>query len=337
MSNPFFIVGVPRSGTTLLTVLLNNHSEVFLDKKAIAIRTLNFQQRVELAIKKTPSVERQNIWRAEAAKDDRLQSFLHWPLLDAKDITLGDFVSRSFAQRAKIHNKTLFGDKSPDAIERLPELLSLFPEAKLVIVVRDARPNVASLVKRQYLHLRVAAQRWKDWNAAGTAAAEWLGANRVLHVRYEDLLTKPETTLLQVCSFLSIAFEPGMLDLENAAATQQKDAYVKKTLDTAAIDKWKKELSPTDVAKIEYICGDWMHRFNYETITPTAGNQDLGFWTDYRLRIANSFRLIFRPNRKEMKDQRLVEVRVPLTKRLYIFAATIAGGIFRKDLLESSL
>ena len=332
---PFFIVGVPRSGTTLLTVLLNNHSEVFLDQQAIAIRTLNFSQRVERATKNSPEVDGRELWRVEAAKDERLYGFLDWDLLEQSSaITLREFISQSFANRAATRGKQFFGDKSPDAIERLPELLSLFPASRLIVVVRDARPNVASLVKRQYLDLRVAAQRWKDWNAAGTAAANWLGPDRVLHIRYEDLLREPEATLQSVSDFLGITYEDSMLDLAGASATQSDNAYVKKSLDVSAIDKWKTSLSQRDLLRIERICGDWLRHLGYVPATEQAGNANLGFWQDYFLRVVNSFRLLFRPHRKEMRNQQLVEVRLPLGRRLYLFLGTIAGGIFHPELMR---
>lgn len=319
----------------MLTVLLNNHSEVFLDQKAIAIRTLNFYQRVELAGKRQPSVSAREIWRAEAAKDERLFGFLDWDLLrPGVFLSLGEFVAQSFTNRAEARGKQLFGDKSPDAIERLPELLSLFPTARVLVVIRDPRANVASLVKRQYLDLRVAAQRWKDWNAAGMAAASWLGPARILSIRYEDLLQEPEATLEQVCAHLGVAYEDTMLDLANASATQSDNAYVKKSLDVSAVDKWKNTLSQRDLIRIEQICGDSLSAWGYSPATDQAGNANLGFWQDYRLRVANSFRLLFRPNRKEMRDQQLVDVRLPLNRRLYLFLGTVAGGIFHPNLIR---
>lgn len=336
MPSPFFIVGVPRSGTTLLTVLLNNHSRLFLDKKAIAIRTLNFAQRVETATKRDSGARPPVRWTLEASEDERLRSFLHWPLLDDDpNLTLREFVEQSFTHRAATHGKAVLGDKSPDAVERLPELMSLFPAAKIIVVVRDARPNVLSLVKRQYLPLRVAAQRWKDWNAAAAAALDWHGNDRILRIRYEDLLRQPESTLQTVSAFLEVAYEPAMLDLAGAAATQTAGAYVKKSIDVAAIDRWRTQIDPAEQAAIERICGSWLTDLGYDVAPGQAGNHNLSFWTDYRLRVTNSFSLLFRPNRKLMQDQQLVDVRLPLTKRVYIFLATIAGGLLRKDLLES--
>lgn len=334
MPPPFFILGVPRSGTTLLTVLLNNHSRLFLDKKAIAIRTLNFRQRVEQAHKEDPGAGPQVQWKVEAAKDERLNDFLHWPLLDDQPgITLRQFVEQSFAVLARARGKQVFGDKSPDAVERLPELLSLFPESKVIVVVRDARPNVLSLVKRQYMPLRVAAQRWKDWNAAAAAALSWLGPDRFLRIRYEDLLREPELTLKTVCTFLGVEFEPEQLNLAAAEATQAEGAYVKSSLDLAAIDRWRQAISPANQAAIEGICGTWLEHLGYSVAGP-AGNANLSFWTDYRLRVANAFKLLFRPHRKFMQDQQLVDVRLSLPRRLYELGATLVGGILKRELLD---
>ena len=334
-SPPFFIVGVPRSGTTLLSVLLNGHSRLFLDKQAIAIRTLDFYRRVERSNRHNPGARPPVRWKDEAARDERLVDFLNWPLLtENTDLTLGNFVERSFAARAATHGKEIFGDKSPDAVTRLPELLSLFPNAQVIVVVRDARPNVLSLVRRQYLPLRVAAQRWKDWNAAAFAAREWLGPDRIHTLRYEDLLREPETTLRAVCSFLGVGYEPALLDLAAAPATRGSDAYVQPTLDPAATERWKTNVAPADRALIERSCGHWLMKLDYEVSPASAGNEELGFWADYRLRVANAFRLVFRPKRKLMRDRRLQTVRVPLSERLYVLLATVAGGLLRKELLD---
>ncbi|MEL7161365.1 MAG: sulfotransferase, partial [Bacteroidota bacterium] len=213
---PFFIVGVPRSGTTLLTVLLNNHPVIFLDERAIAIRTLDFRQRVARIRSRSGADTAPEIWRRAAAPDSRLREFLNWDRLERHSGSLGEFVGASFHDRAVEHGKSIFGDKSPDAITRLPELLSLFPQARIIHVVRDARPNVASLVRRQYLDRKVAAQEWKDWNVLGVAAAEWQGTARFHRLRYEDLLADPEQTLGAVCAFLGVPYTPAMLDLAGA-------------------------------------------------------------------------------------------------------------------------
>ncbi|MEO0733442.1 MAG: sulfotransferase, partial [Bacteroidota bacterium] len=321
--------------TTLLSVLLNNHPEVFLDERAIAIRTLDFRQRLEQARGHRPDASWPEVCRAAVRTDERLREFLHWPILEKNpDQSLADFVTNSFTHRA---DGRLFGDKSPDAIARLPELLSLFPNAKILHLIRDPRPNVRSLVRRQYLPLAVAAQRWKDWNLAGLTAARWQGPDRILRLRYEDLLTEPEKTLKQVCVFLDIPFLPDMLALDQSAATQTKGAYVKAHLDTAALTAWENELSTRDRAQIERICGDLMRELGYEPTTATAGNADLSYFRDYRLRVANAFRLLFKPRLQRMIDRKLVDVPQSLGFRFYQLFATILRGIFSDRLIDALL
>jgi len=319
-----------------LSVLLNNHPEVFLDEKAIAIRTLNFRQRVEKGLRELPATGERTIWEREARRDDRLSTFLNWKRLTTS-VNLGAFVTNSFSDRAAAQGKVVFGDKSPDAIARLPELLSVFSQAKILHLVRDPRPNVASLVKRQYLPLPIAAQRWKDWNLAGLAAQQWQGEDRIFRLRYEDLLQEPELTLQQVCDFLNLAFHPQMLNLQASAATQAEDAYVKPAIDTAALTKWKTDLRTRDLAQIERICGDLMMKLGYERATTAAGNENLGYFRSYRLQVANAFRLLFRPTLKRMIDRKLVDEPQSLSFRIYQLLATIFGGLLNRELIDSVL
>jgi hypothetical protein len=326
----FFIVGVPRSGTTLLSVFLNNHSNVYLDKDAIAIRTIWLFKRLQG--KEIYSLEKEEWLLQEIKKDERLERFYLKKYFD-KDKSIKQFVIESLTNIPQNKNIIMIGDKSPDAIDSLGELISLFPNAKIIHVIRDARPNILSLVQRQYMDLQLAAQQWVDWNIKGLVAKEWLGNDSVHSVKYEDLLTKPKDTLKDVCTFLDVQFEPTMIRLEDSAATQHKDAYVQKKIDISKLISWKEKLSEKEIQKIERICGGLMEYLGYQTLNKNIEEKSLSSVEKYWLSVRHQFKLLVVSKRKHMKQRKLVDIKIPLKNRIKALGGKLLGGVFSQKFL----
>src|SRR6185437_10696806 len=95
----------------------------------------------------------------------------------------------------------------------------VFPEARLVVLVRDGRDVALSLLDVPFGPGNVwgAARMWRSAVEAGERAAEaW--PESVLTVRYEDLVDAPEQIVREVCTFAGISYSPAMLAIEEASA-----------------------------------------------------------------------------------------------------------------------
>ncbi len=160
-------------------------------------------------------------------------------------------------------------------MQHLELLERLFAEARFVHLVRDGRDAAVSflampegVVTRTWAHPRDAAGfacQWRTEVEAAAALGERVGPERYLEVRYEQLVAAPEETIRAVCAFVSLPYEPGMLDY--AGTVDLRDKPHQKRLaqpPTAGVRDWRTEMAPADVAAFEEIAGDLLRRLGYE-------------------------------------------------------------------------
>ncbi len=174
--------------------------------------------------------------------------------------------------------------------------------------------------ERQYMNVRLAAQRWKDTNAQGLYCQYLYGKDGYLMVRYEDLILNPAETVRQICGFLDVPFEGNMLQLEEAEGTQMNDAYVDKSLNEGKLNEWKTKLRATELKSITSIAGDLMPRWGYEPPIPfkEVRLRSLSFFTRLRLETVDILKMLPKGKRQTMSQRRLVTVRLSFRKRLAI-------------------
>src|SRR5690349_12804662 len=120
-----------------------------------------------------------------------------------------------FQAYAAMHGKPAWGDKTPLYVEHLDEVKRVFPEARILILVRDGRDVALSLLGVPFgpANVWAAAHTWRSAVRAVDRDARWLGDD-LLTVRYEDLVADPAAVVPEICRFLEIAYEPGMLAVE---------------------------------------------------------------------------------------------------------------------------
>ena len=170
---------------------------------------------------------------------------------------------------------------------------------------RDPRAMIASLLKTPWRRgeedmWRTAVGRRTRLHAVARDARRWAWVNgdllpaleadaRVVAVRYEDLVADPERQLRAVCRHLDEAFEPAMLDRRGGAGVdpaatgmkadwapylRQHQASADAPVERASLQKWRRELTPAEVAVIESMTGDVMVRHGYtDMATSPAGRR----------------------------------------------------------------
>jgi hypothetical protein len=179
--------------------------------------------------------------------------------------------------------KTIACEQTPRNIFYARELLTLYPAAHVVHMVRDPRAVMASQKKRwQRRRLSKTAARvpgyeslrvWVNyhpytiarlWSRATAAALALEGHPRVTLVRFEDLVRDPEATVRHLCARIGIGYEPGMLDVGQVNSSHQSSVGgMRPGLNSDAIDKWQDVLSTAETAITEGRCAPWMRRFGY--------------------------------------------------------------------------
>jgi Sulfotransferase family len=273
---PFFIVGSGRCGSTLLRVMLTSHSRLSIPPETWFL---------------IPLVKRFSIDRPLNAAE--LQSALsiitgdyRWPdmKIDAQEFRhrvsqlaqpqMRDLAEVVYRWHVQSEGKARWGDKTPVYIEILPELARMFPGSRFIHLVRDGR-DVAKSFKAtgwdtggRWLH-----DNTREWTKAVKFHWLWTQSefrDRVLLVRYEDLLLEMEATLRRICLFIGEEFEPQMLAWEGKVdeqvpeREQVRHTKLKQRIGLEGVARWKREMSARETFVAEAFMGAHLTRLGYE-------------------------------------------------------------------------
>jgi hypothetical protein len=272
---PFFIVGAQRSGTTLLRLMLAAHPRLAIPPESHFIPDLLRLER------RTGGLERR---RDEVARllvqHDRLVDFelesdwIRDTVQRLTPLTTRTITLALFEAYAKRQGKPRWGDKTPRYRAFLPELRTLFPDARFIHVVRDGRDTALSAWRapfgpRTWVH---AVYFWRDAIRETQRAARAVPPDILGEVRYEALLTEPETTLRRVCDFLGEGFHDDMLRYAEQASRivpaweRSWHAKLERPLDGGNAGKWRRQLSPQQIALFERVAGRELAAFGYPSV-----------------------------------------------------------------------
>jgi LPS sulfotransferase NodH len=270
--DPIFVVGAPRSGTTLLRLILNRHPEIGLCDETFffyyaARRRRAFgdlanprhRRRLIDAYLSTRRIQETGL--DLGALGDRL----------ARDGTSYDaFFSTLLRFYAESHGKTRWGEKTPLHAAELPTLAAWYPDCRVVHIVRDPRDVVSSLQRMPWGARSVLrnARVWKRLTAPPNADRARI--ERMI-VRYENLVTDPPGTVRSVCDFLGVSYEPQMLVPEpRPPARRPWLQRAQEAITTKSVGTWRVELSDEQVRLIEWMCAPEMRSYAYPAAQPPA-------------------------------------------------------------------
>jgi Sulfotransferase family len=203
-----FIVGVPRSGTTLLRLMLDAHPELTIPPET------HFLPRVIRACRHGASPERV---AHVAARHRRWEDFgiereqYLDRLRQIEPLEAGPAIRAFYELYAEHAGKPRWGDKTPGYAVKMRRIQRALPEAHFIHLIRDGRDVVLSQARKSErpLPVEVAAKRWKRRVVATRKRSE--GVDHYTELRYEDLVTDPEAALRRVCELIELSFDPAML------------------------------------------------------------------------------------------------------------------------------
>lgn len=284
-SNPYvFVVGCPRSGTTLLQRMLDNHPLLAVAYDTLFITNLNGGLAPGANPILTPEIVK-NVCNFE--RFDRLglpEKSVDRAARESR--TYSEFVSALYSELATLHGKPLAGEKSPGYAKDIPSLHSLFPEAKFVHIIRDGRDVALSLRDWARNKNKGPARRpglWQDETIA--ACALWwaervekgrrhgkkLGHSLYYELQYEELVTRPKASLRSLAHFLELPNAPEMLTyhvgkMNNKSGRSAKAAWLPPT---SGLRDWRTEMDECDIELFEALAGDVLTATKYQRHTTT--------------------------------------------------------------------
>lgn len=281
---PVFLVGAQRSGSTLLRLILNAHSEIAIPEDADFLKPLLTKGATSGFISGDSLVNTSNYLKANphfklwGYDYDRYLSDLQ----KRGRITVAGLMDEIFSLYAEREGKKIWGDKSPSFFRRLDVLSSLFPDARFIHIVRDGRDAFESLRSMD-----------PSKNDPGVMAIEWsyklariekalkniLPAN-TLTIRYEDLLDDPEKTIKDCCSVIGVSYEPRMLDFYKTSHKYIGEHHSKlifKPIDPSNKYRWREKLSRRDAAVFTALSSGCLERYGYSLDAPAVNLPDVLF------------------------------------------------------------
>ncbi|MFZ0769868.1 MAG: sulfotransferase [Candidatus Sulfotelmatobacter sp.] len=217
---PVFVVGLWRSGTSLLYTLLNQHPGIALMYEADLPL---LRQLFTDAGSKADWLERWEFWNSALTRHG----------IDAQQIphSVSDLPSAVEIVWKQYAGGAIYGEKSPNYYDSLQWLSREFPNARFVVIWRDPADICRSIIRAAQAGSSFFAKRGITHRALiGTRRLKseceaLVGRGVPLHqVQYEEMIEEPERVLAGICSFLQIPFDPRMASLKGADRSAIYDA-----------------------------------------------------------------------------------------------------------------
>ena len=259
-----FLSGNQRSGKTLLQLMLCSHPEITISPgtNVIAKMLYHYPRDRPLGEKGLRDLKRilqkdrkWKAWRVDHRSFiERVNAYRDVTPREVVHDLMSFFRDQTKPGARYIGNKKGCYSKEGDVVKRV------FPDAKLVFIVRDARGAVSSMLETQPEHDIYSASL--TWRLKARRIREIRSAfPRDVHVvRYEALVSDPERASRALCTFLDLDYDPAMLRdyRSNDAIRHRTDTTHHETyqgITTSMIDEWKQRLRGDQVETIEGIAG----------------------------------------------------------------------------------
>ncbi|MCC6536778.1 MAG: sulfotransferase [Bryobacterales bacterium] len=263
MRNPVFVVGAARSGTTLLSVLLDRHSQLAMTPETGFYRELVPWLRLAPVVGVEFLLRR---WR-------RLPELGLTPgqisALCGRNPPAGALLNTLLDLYAEARRKPRAGEKTPLHLRYVPRILQDFPEARILCIYRDGRDAALSLHAMPWGPKRLE-----------TAAEAWLKAIQLMQestaahpahfraVRYEALLADPREHLGEAMRFIGLDLEESQLDASPSGVVLERSKEWKgkalEPVDPKLAGYRQAAAQAGDLQRLERMLGPTLREFGYE-------------------------------------------------------------------------
>lgn len=278
-----FVVGVSRSGTTLLRLMLDSHPELAIPPETHFLQALI--ERPPAHADEFLSV----VTGAQTWPDFHLDAAALRARIEAiAPFCLTGAVEAFYAVYAAGRGKRRWGDKTPPYVLRIAAIHRLLPRARFIHIIRDVRDVALSLRDKWFgpgPDIERAAAFWRDRIEAARRQAAELPAGAYLEIRYEDLVAAPENALRRICAAIDLDFSPAMLDYHREARQRLDELgdwrdgagdivvprerwleihrHALRPPDPGQIGKWRRHYAPEQAARFRAVAGALMDELGY--------------------------------------------------------------------------
>jgi hypothetical protein len=274
--NPYvFLVGCPRSGTTLLRRIGDAHPQLAVVHETRWIpRTFEFRRGLTSEGFVTPKLlERMRDprrLRRLAIDEGDLEQFGN-----GGGVPFASFVTALFDLYGKRHGKRFVGDKTPGYVRYLPMLHELWPEVKFAHIIRDGRDVCLSVLDwrkgvTSYSTFSddpfTTTGVWWEWYVRlGREGGSQLGPGLYHELRYESLVAEPAGESARLCQFLGIPYDASMLRFYEGRTRSKPGLSTKSSWlpVTSGLRDWRTTMHADDVVRFESAAGELLEELGY--------------------------------------------------------------------------
>ena len=223
------------------------------------------------------SVIREGYFKAGSGKDYQLEAeALVASLPQPSAAALFEAVRFSEARRM---GKEIPIDQTPRNVFYIREILEAYPEARILVMVRDPRDVCLSQKgkwRRRFLGadipLMEALRSWANYHPLVTAkiwrqaviAGGKIQDPRVLSVRFEDVTADPKGVMHRICAHIGIPFETDMLNVARLGSSDRKDEAGSSGVDDSRVGTWQQSLSNAEIVICETVAGECLEQHGYQ-------------------------------------------------------------------------
>lgn len=285
-----FVTGASRSGTTMLARLIGSHSRMH------ALNELHFfgelwdardppqvlpDSRLTFIAATLLAREERGLWAGEISREEVERAAALVARLEPQVRTAPEVFAATVRAVAKAAGKEIPCEQTPRNVFYARQLLGIYPDARIIHIVRDPRAVLASQRNRwrmrklgaHHIPAREVVRNWINyhpvtmtrlWNKATEAALALDGDARVLLVRFEDLAQYPEESTQRICEFLGVAFEPAMIAIPRWGSSNLEHTSAVKGISRRVVDEWRRTLPAAHALICERMSRHLMERIGYE-------------------------------------------------------------------------
>jgi len=258
---PVFVVGMPRSGTTLIQGILCNTGEYFpMPETHFFVRAAYGIPDENLSKKDRKHIRQKLLNKSRIKLDRRFPEHLK----TKKDIF--EHVIDQF----NLEGTRTFLEKTPRHIFFYSKILEYYPDARFICIIREPKNVVSSQLTNSPKKNKSVIRLSLLYNKIAAAIAKVRNNENVFLIRYEDLTTETELILKDICKFLNIEFDSKLVD--NVAAplgiVSEHEFWKNKNIKVKTIqknnpDKWKDALDNNQENLVNFITKSHAANFGY--------------------------------------------------------------------------